>query len=103
MKPRIEDLPAVPEGINQWDGDAPTDQVRYHWISPEEWGDLADGRPVLELFQGVIGRLVVDDGDECLAVFAAGRYLESLGWEIINEDTNKDWAEVSLTPPAGAV
>ena len=100
--PRIEDLPAVPD-ISLWDGDNPTDQVRHHWVHPDEWAELSDGRPVLELFQGVIGRLIeTDDGDECLAVYAAARHLESLGWQIIREDDGKDWAEVTLTPPDGS-
>ena len=100
--PTIDQLPAVPDGVDQWDGDAPTDQVVVRWIHPDEWAELGDGRPVLKLYQGIIGRPVVsEDGEECLAVACAAQHLESHGWEIIREDDNKDWAEFYLTPPAG--
>lgn len=95
--PRIEELPAVPDGVSAWDGETECDTVRWHWLHPDNWPE--PGRPVLELYQAVIGE-ELDDG--MMAVHLAARYLESWGWEILAEDSNKDWAEITLYPPAGA-
>ena len=99
--PTVEELPAIPDGINLWDGETACETVRCHWIHPDNWQDgrWPDDRPVLELYQAVIG---IPDDDGWLAVHHAAKYLESLDWQITGESSNKDWLEIQLHPPLSA-
>lgn len=90
----IEKLPSIPEGIHEWDGEYPVDCVSALWNHPDTWESLA--QPTLYLYQGVIGEPIDEDH---IAVDLAAEYLESCGWEILDQSTDKDWAWYNLAPP----
>lgn len=93
----IESLPPIPDDIYQWDGDVPVDAVTARWWHPDTW--KSPDKPVLHIYQGVIGELLTEDQ---MALDLAAEYLESCGWTILDQDTNKDWAWYDLAPPPPA-
>lgn len=91
-----QNLPPIPDGIYDWDGDCAINCVFARWRHPDRWAN--PDQPLLYRYQAVIGDPVNPDQ---LALDLAAEYLNDLGWITTRQDSDKDWRWYPLTPPTG--
>ena len=104
----INTLPAIPKGINNWNGSSEEDSIHYRWLPPAEWKTV-DGPPILQLYQSITGEPVIDNDDEfAYAIHCASNFLQNLEWELVGSDSggwqnNTEWETINLSPPPPAI